>query len=194
MSSIPTAVLRLALLLGLINSAQAEDFALSCFYSAADRDEGLAEHPHCARLDGDTYRLAPDHLQRLSFDANGLASAAIDGAMFYIKPSGATLKVLTFDNGADYFEEGLTRAWVHGKVGYYDKDFNQVIAPIYDWGTPFADGRAEVCQGCSRGPSDGDGHWAMGGGKWGVIDRSGKLVEPLQGGDTGAVPGVAPKP
>jgi hypothetical protein len=171
----------IALLLCLLTCpAWAETFDLACFYSAADNDEGLASYPHCARRDGDTYRLAPEYLKRLSFDDNGLASAAIDGAMFYIKANGATLKVLTFDNGADYFEEGLTRAWVNGKVAYYDKDFNQVIAPIYDWGTPFADGRAEVCQGCSRGPSDGDGHWAMEGGQWGVIDRSGKVVEPLR--------------
>jgi hypothetical protein len=161
-------------------SAVAESYELSCFYSAADNNEGLADHPRCARRDGDTYRLAPEHLQRLSFDDDGLASAAIDGAMFYVKPNGDTLQVLTFDNGADYFEEGLTRAWVNGKVGYFDKAFKQVIAPVYDWGTPFADGRAEVCQGCQRGPADGDGHWAMEGGKWGVIDRSGKVVEPLR--------------
>lgn len=180
MSSITAAVLRVALLMGMCASAQADDFALACFYSAADSEEGLADHPQCARRDGDTVQLAPAHFQRLDFDADGLASVAVDGGMYYVNRQGASLHVLTFDNGADYFEEGLTRAWVNGKVGYYDKAFNQVIAPVYDWGTPLRDGRAEVCIGCQRGPADGDGHWAMQGGKWGVIDRRGTVVEPLR--------------
>lgn len=173
------APIALALLL-LAGSALAENFPLSCFYAAAGSDEGLDSHAHCARRDGQAMRLAPAHLKRLSFDTEGLAGLFIDGASYYVNPQGVALKVLTFDNGPDYFAEGLVRAWVGERVGYYDKHFNQVIAPDYDWGTPFENGVAEVCRGCRRGPSDADGHWAMEGGAWGRIDRSGKLLEPLR--------------
>ncbi len=181
MSSIAAALLRLALAFGLmVSAAQADDFALSCYYSAADNDEGLAEYAHCARRDGDTLRVAPEHLRHLSFAEEGLASLAADGAMYYVNQQGASLQVPIFDNGADYFAEGLVRGLVKGKLGYYDKHFNQVIAPKYDWGTPFDGGKAEVCVGCTRGPADADGHWSMGGGRWGVIDRTGKEVQPLR--------------
>ena len=182
MSSTPFAAAPLALLLGLVSCSAmaAEDYPLSCFYSAADSDEGLDVHANCARRDGETVRLAPEHLQHLAFDTEGLAGLSIDGASYYINPQGVALKVLTFDNGPDYFAEGLVRAWVGERVGYYDKHFKQVIAPDYDWGTPFENGVAEVCRGCRRGPSDGDGHWAMEGGEWGTIDRSGKLISPLR--------------
>jgi len=181
MSSIPAVLLRSALVFALlIGGAQAADWPLTCFYSPGDSDEGLTPFEHCARRTGTAVELAPEHFKRLDFDENGLASVGIDGDMYYINRQAKLLHVLTFDNGADYFEEGLVRAWVNGKVGYYDVNLNPVIAATYDWGTPFEQGRAQVCQGCSRGPSDGDGHWAMGGGKWGVIDRTGKLVEPLR--------------
>lgn len=182
MSSTPFAAALLALSLSLCCgfTPAAELFPLSCFYAAADSDEGLDVHANCARRDGETMRLAPEHLKRLVFDTEGLAGLSIDGASYYVNPQGVALKVLTFDNGPDYFSEGLVRAWGGDRVGYYDKHFTQVIAPDYDWGSPFENGRADVCRGCRRGPSDGDGHWAMEGGEWGTIDRSGKLIGPLR--------------
>lgn len=181
MSSIPAALLRSALVFVLfIGSAHASEWPLWCFYSPVDSEDGLTQFKHCARRSGNSVELAPEHFKRLDFEGDGLASAHIDGEMYYINRQGKFLHVLTFDNGADYFVEGLVRAWVNGKVGYYDTNLEPVIPAIYDWGTPFDQGRAEVCQGCTRSPADADGHWAMGGGKWGIIDRTGKLVEPLR--------------
>jgi hypothetical protein len=86
------------------------------------------------------------------------------------------LQVLTFDNGADYFSEGLTRSLVGGKIAYFDRSFHQVISPKYDWGWPFEAGRALVCLGCSPTGFEKDGHSSVDGGKWGFIDKSGKEV------------------
>lgn len=88
------------------------------------------------------------------------------------------LPVLTYDNGPDYFVEGLTRARIGGKIGYYDQHLRQVIAPRYDWGSPFEHGRAEVCNGCKPVPTDADGHTVMVGGTWATIDRHGNEVVP----------------
>jgi hypothetical protein len=48
--------------------------------------------------------------------------------------------VVTFDNGADYFQEGLTRSLVSGKIEFYNKDFELKLSPAYDWAWPFHDG------------------------------------------------------
>ena len=103
----------------------------------------------------------------------------IDGHWFYVKPNGDLLQVVTFDNGADYFSDGLTRSLQSGKIAYFDTKLLQVIAPKYDWGWPFEGGRALVCTGCKAGKPDGDGHGAVDGGRWGFIDKSGKEIVPV---------------
>lgn len=107
---------------------------------------------------------------------DGLAQALIDQGWYYIKRDGTTLHVITFDNGADYFSEGLVRSLVAGKIVYFDTEFKQVISPKYDWGWPFENGKALVCIGCAEGARDSDGHSKMEGGRWGYIDRNGREV------------------
>lgn len=164
----------------LAGSAWAEEFPLGCYYSPVDTEEGLTPFESCARRDGNTVRLSPEHFRRLAFDEDGLATFSTGDGMFYVDRQRSILQVPIFDNGADYFEEGLVRGLVNGKLGYYDKHLRQVIAPKYDWGTPFENGVASVGVGCSRSESDGDGHYSMGCDQWGVVDRTGKEIEPLR--------------
>ena len=52
-----------------------------------------------------------------------------------------------------------------------------VIPPLYDFGTPYSDGIAAVCNGCffvTKGE-----HSYVVGGKWGYINRKGKVVIPI---------------
>lgn len=70
-----------------------------------------------------------EHLNRIRFDSHGLASALIGDQHFYIKPDGAMLAVIPFDNGPDYFSEGLTRSVVNGKMAWFNRRFDEVIPP-----------------------------------------------------------------
>ena len=159
--------------------ANALDFPMECTYVANTQTSEVESHTRCAARVGRSWRIADEHLKKMSYTSTGLASALIDGHWFYVKPNGDLLQVVTFDNGADYFSDGLTRSLQSGKIAYFDTKLLQVIAPKYDWGWPFEGGRALVCTGCKAGKPDGDGHGAVDGGRWGFIDKSGKEIVPV---------------
>jgi hypothetical protein len=125
---------------------------------------------------GGSLRISGEHLAKMSYTTSGLASVLIDGHWYYVRRNGELLQVVTFDNGADYFSEGLTRSLVGGKIAYFDSKLHQAIPPKYDWGWPFEAGRALVCIGCKPGESEGDGHVSVDGGKWGFIDKNGREI------------------
>lgn len=129
------------------------------------------------------------------------------GKMWRINQDG-TIKFETvfFDNGPDYYEDGLSRFLKDGKVGFHDLKGNIVIKPIYDFASPFRDGHANVCNGCyaeypkKQTPTyfplsssaslierPFEGHHLLEpmyveiiGGKWGVIDKTGKIITRLK--------------
>ncbi|MCY1454268.1 hypothetical protein D9M71_713200 [compost metagenome] len=73
-------------------------------------------------------------------------------------------------------EEGLLRGRVGERIAYFDAALAQAVPGTYDFGWPFSDGIAQVCNGCRRGTPDGDGHTPMEGGEWFHIDRQGRRV------------------
>jgi hypothetical protein len=155
--------------------------ALDCVYAARSTKGGeLASHAKCAEARDGKVTVLRAHLAQMSFGTQGLESVLIGRQHYYVKPDGSTLPVLTYDNWADDFAEGLVRARVDGRIAYYDATFRQVIAPKYDFGWPFAGGRAQVCVGCSVAAPDDDGHSVVTGGDWGYIDKAGILLAPLQ--------------
>lgn len=89
-----------------------------------------------------------------------------------------------FDNGPDYFVAGLSRYVENGKLGFIDHKADAVIPARFDWASPFFFDApvAVVCQGCKAAPDHGKGccHSEIKGGKWGAIDRTGKIVIPLE--------------
>jgi WG repeat protein len=120
-------------------------------------------------------QISGEHLAKMSQTTYGLAEAAIDGSWYYIRRNGESLQVVTLDNGADSFSEGLVRSLVRGKVAYFDSKFHQIISPRYDWGWPFKAGRAMVCIGWTfvrTGEYD-----VANGGRWGFIDKNGKEID-----------------
>lgn len=124
--------------------------------------------------------ISSEDLKRMKFSKDRLAQVIVpDKGWYYVKPNGKSLSVITFDNGADYFAQGLARSKINGKIAYFDVSFRQVIPPKYDWGWPFEGGKALVCNGCRETPRDSDGHSLMVGGQWGFIDRSGKEIVPV---------------
>ncbi|WP_255991069.1 WG repeat-containing protein [Chitinolyticbacter albus] len=154
---------------------------LTCWY--AERSGELAPHSRCATQRGDTLQISARHLQRMVFDQDDLATLRVAGQHYYVRRDGKTLAVITFDNGADYYSEGLVRGQHDGKIGFYDRRFNPVIPPRYDWAWPFEDGVAKACQGCV--PIYGAHYWvdnahlALSEGRWFYIDRRGRETGPV---------------
>jgi hypothetical protein len=158
-------------------SYAAHGFPLACTYVANTAGAGLEAHPRCARQQGGRPVFSARTLRELRYDGHRLAEIAVEHSWYYLKPDGRSLRVLGYDNGADAFSERLVRGPVDGKIAYFDRSFKQVIAPRYDWGWPFGNGRALVCIGC-KAQRAGE-HVDVVGGSWGYIDRAGKEVVPL---------------
>ncbi|MBI4703193.1 MAG: WG repeat-containing protein, partial [Deltaproteobacteria bacterium] len=85
------------------------------------------------------------------FSAQGIAAVVDERGWAYIDARGRVLlRPYVVDNGPDEFAEGLARCVEKDKLGYFDEKGQVVIAPAFDFGTPFRDGRARVCSGCTK--------------------------------------------
>jgi len=135
-------------------------------------------------------RLQRSYLARLRYDRDGLASVMLFNATdtrkyqwYYVRRGVIPVPVESMDNGPDYFEDGLARARVGGKIGYIDRKLNLVIPATYDGAYPFRDGVAVVCTACTieydRTVTEGERSWYAGG-QWGRIDRRGRVVSPFR--------------
>jgi hypothetical protein len=83
-----------------------------------------------------------------------------------------------FDNGADYFSEGVRRFVKNGKVGFVDRYGKIIIQPGHDFASSFNYGYAVFCDGCDWEKTD-DEHPAIVGGTWGVMNTKGETVQPF---------------
>jgi hypothetical protein len=122
-------------------------------------------------------------LADVSFGTEGLGSIIVDNReLYFVTRQGKTAPALIFDNGPDYVVEGLARTVKNGKVGFINAELDQVVAPIWDFAFPFEHGVAVVCMGCVSTPAHPDDeheHQTMTGGKWGYIDKRGRIVVPV---------------
>ncbi len=161
-------------------SGNAADYDLPCFYADKESGGSLEHVEHCARATDDSVVFRPAVMARMDFEGDGLSPATANGSWHWVRPDGRAVAVVTFDNGADDFEEGLARGPWQGGMAYYDKQLNRVLATPYDWVDRFDGGIAAVCKGCriERTP-DGE-HSVVVGGEWGAIDRQGRLVLPMR--------------
>jgi WG repeat protein len=139
--------------------------------------------------------LTRSYSARLRYHRDGLASVmVIDPTArqkfqwFYVRRGVAPVPVESMDNGPDYFEDGLARARVGGKIGYIDRKLNLVIPATYDGAYPFRDGVAVVCTACTHvwdtTATEGERGWYEGG-QWGRIDRKGRVVSPFRAWEKG---------
>ena len=155
----------------------------SCTYAPKAKSDVL-HFEHCARSDAARhFHLKRQHLLALDFDRNGLASVNIDGGWFYVRRDGRLAPVMTMDNGAEPFSEGLARSPVGGKIGFINRNLALVIPARYDGALPFQHAGAEVCIDC-RMVSHGE-HSSYEGGRWACIDQHGHEREPFSA-DRGA--------
>ena len=134
---------------------------------------GADEIPACARRDA-----AGEIVLRPGVVAaqGGPHTVRVEGELLFALASGTTAPALPFDNGADYFVEGLARTIRDGKVGFVNEALEVVIPRQWDFAFPFENGLARVCSGCAVVRDPGDEHGSVEGGKWGWIDREGRVV------------------
>lgn len=93
----------------------------------------------------------------------------------YILPNGKARDVVFFDNGPDYFEEGVARfISPEGKTGYINQDLQVVIPAVHDFASPFHEGKAYFCDGC-KSVSEGE-HQKIIDGNWGEMAKNGKTL------------------
>ncbi len=143
---------------------------------------GLGEAlPKCAYKSGDGHIVVrAEALTTASFGPEGLTWVVIGGATYFVNREGKTAPSYAYDNGADYFVEGLARTLKNGKVGFISPSLEEVIAPVWDFASPFSNGLAVVCQGCVFTPAfPDDEHPELKGGHWGWIDKRGRVVVPV---------------
>ena len=140
------------------------------------RGRDVAECAHRGAEGG--WEIAPE-ARRIAAERGDDPSAIRVGDDFlYVNAVGSAVPVLAFDNGPDYFVAGLARTIQDGKVGFFDEDLAIVIAPRWDFAFPFEGETAVVCDGCTS-REIGDGHREVFGGRWGAIDRRGRIAIPV---------------
>jgi len=149
---------------------------LPCTYLSKSQQE-LHQVSACASLENGQPVLNSAVFADLLFDEKegGLAQIHVNKAWHWVRPDGHMQAVLTFDNGADPFSDGLTRGPGTQGVAYFDRNLQRVLDLPYAWGMPFQDGHALVCVDCVESVSAGE-HRERVGDTWGVIDRAGKAV------------------
>ncbi|KMM76966.1 hypothetical protein ACP93_04295 [Xanthomonas sp. NCPPB 1128] len=164
--------------LGAMPAAAAQPATEACRLGDPNTDRPLV--PGCRLGADERLALTPQALRGLHFDRDGLALLSVGARFYYVRADGRSLPVITWDNGPDGFTEGLTRGIFHGRIGFYDRQLREVIAPVHDFAWPFEHGVAAVCDGCSAGTPDTDGHTPMQGGRWYSIDRHNREVSALK--------------
>lgn len=144
-------------------------------------EQSMFPQEDCGSLDENSvFKPGTSLLNLIEFPDNAPACVILVGdnddyLTHYVLPNGLTQTTLFFDNGCDYFEEGLARGKLNNKTIYFDKNLEIQIATDFEEGAPFYYGHAEVCNGPFIEKQEGE-HTLQSGGQCGLIDRSGKLV------------------
>ena len=88
------------------------------------------------------------------FTDGGIAAVLDRNGWHYISRTGDfVIRPMMYDNGPDYFSEGLARYVESGKYGFFDIAGRVVIEAQYDFAFPFGEGRAKVGEDCRFVPN-----------------------------------------
>ncbi len=113
-----------------------------------------------------------EFLQHVNFHGKEVIPIKIKDKFYYIRQDGKIIETLTFDGKPDKFSDGLARTRINGKIGFFNRNLEIVLKPIYDFAFPFHNGIAEICMGCKES-SDG----LLDGGRWEKINREGLVIQ-----------------
>lgn len=71
-----------------------------------------------------------------------------DGWVYVDRAQRHVLRPFIFDNGPDYYAEGLARFVADGKMGFHNQALHVVVPAIYEFAFPFENGVAQAGTGC----------------------------------------------
>lgn len=133
------------------------------YWSKASGEYEITQN--CFSRDNNKMVLKQTVLDDLAYDEKALSCIYHDrGRTSYIHKNGTIREVFYYDNGCDYFQNGLARAYVDGQKVYIDEKLNIVLKTDFEVITPFYYQHAVVCNDDSKG------------GQCGLIDQRGQLV------------------
>jgi hypothetical protein len=114
-----------------------------------------------------------DTLKSIAFVVDDKKIKAID------KNNNKLFTVFAYDNGPDYESDGLFRIVDDntGHIGFSDMEGHIVISPKFFFAKPFKQGFAAFNEGGKIESFDKE-HTYISGGKWGYINKQGKVVFP----------------
>ena len=157
------------------SAVQEGSWPLACAFIPVQ--ESSDEVDHCARSEPSGDIVVRSEVAAEHSPPGVVSSVVVGDLLLYVVSSGKTAPALRFDNGADYFVEGLARSVRDEKVGFVDEELAEVIPPQWSFAFPFESGVAVVCNGCKSEPV-GE-HREVVGGEWGYIDAQGAVVLPV---------------
>jgi len=122
--------------------------------------------------------IEPKYIVAKPYGCYNIAAVADEIEWKYIDTTGKTiLKPYLFDNGPDYFKDGLSRYVENNLIGFIDEKYQIAIKAQYEFVTPFHNNYATFCVGCKevllKGGSE---HMKREGGRWGIINKKGEVV------------------
>jgi hypothetical protein len=127
---------------------------------------------------GSAYQVRPEVLQSLAVvPGSPLFEADSSCGVFWVRSDGRAIPTQNYDNGADYFCDGLARYLIDGKYGYVNARLEVVVPASYDFAYPFQGGHGAVCQSCTF-TAAGE-HTSVACARCGAVDATGKLVLPV---------------
>lgn len=142
------------------------------------RDQSIEYYKSCGKFKGpfkEKFIINNSHMDNIVFDENRLSCIYVASMVFYMDKNGKTRQTVLFDNGCDYFQDGIARGYENEKMVYIDKNLNVVLRPDFEWLSPFDYGHAKVCNGPFEIIKEGE-HSLMTKGQCGLIDQKGNLV------------------
>ncbi|MBN23308.1 MAG: hypothetical protein CL678_18630 [Bdellovibrionaceae bacterium] len=138
---------------------------------------GLEKIDRCVSKINHSYQLTAPALKQIKFNSNGLSTGYLGKNCFWAHLSGKVIQSHCYDNGPDYFKEGLAR-YINSnqQFGFINSSLEVVIKAQYDFAFPFQHGKSKVCTGCKRVQSKKGTHSSFSGGEWKIIDKKGKVI------------------
>ncbi|MDP1723790.1 MAG: WG repeat-containing protein [Alphaproteobacteria bacterium] len=123
--------------------------------------------------------------QACHFNKYGIANVCYERTRncYKINTSGKNIaKSFEINNGPDYEVDNMSRIVKNNKVGYIDNTGKIIIPPQFDWIGIFnlSSPITVVSIGCVSVRVPNSEYSEMKGGKWGAIDKTGKIIVPIE--------------
>jgi hypothetical protein len=141
----------------------------------------LSEFKNCGHFDVyGTFVPTKELLNAIQFDENNLSCLRVKDTQeyYYVNKSGKSHVVKFFDNGCDYFSEGIARGKKGKYIFFFDMHLRVKLRIEAFHATPFEDGKSQVCPAGELRKNEGDEHTeVVCKDDWYVIDKTGKRLQ-----------------